>query len=395
MGAAPSLNDLPAPPPGKTGWPWTEESPPLPEEQRVGSPYPRISVVTPSYNQGAFLEETIRSVLLQGYPDLEYIVIDGGSTDESVRIIREYEPWITYWVSEPDSGQTDAINKGISKASGDILAWLNSDDFYCPEALRRVGRYVAASPHIDLLYGDCEMVDGSGSVYDRFNVRPGDVFQLLGENFIAQPSAFWTRAAWEKAGGLDERLHYVMDYDLWLRMLAGGMTAVYFPTVLSRFRYHDASKSRVELVPFGREYLDVLDKISVDARDERLLQAILQAYHRTFEAIVDMYEQTAADGRELHDSLSGLLRLWIDHLRKFRSRYRVSRRLLAESYFRVAYCSCLLGHMNTGRYCFTKAILADRGLFRETLFWWLTALGGQRSFKWYLRRVQAGSEALK
>lgn len=392
---APSLNDLPAPPPGKTGWPWTEGSPPLVQEQPVGSSYPGISVVTPSYNQGAFLEETIRSVLLQGYPDLEYIVIDGGSTDESVGIIRKYEPWITYWVSEPDGGQTDAINKGISRASGDILAWLNSDDLYCPEALRRVGGYVAASPYVDLLYGDCEMIDGSGRVYDRFNVRSGDVFQLLGENFIAQPSAFWTRAAWEKVGGLDDRLHYVMDYDLWLRMFVGGMTTVYVPTVFSRFRYHEVSKSTASAIQFYREYLDVLDKINADPRDGRLTQAVLQAYPRTFEAINAQYKQTITDSRELRDSLSGLLRLWIDHLKKFRSRYRISRQLLARSYFRVAYCSCLLGHMNMGRYCFTKAILADRGLFRETLSWWLTALGGQRSFKWYLRRVQAGSEAPK
>ena len=327
------------------------------------------------------MEETIRSVLLQGYPDLEYIIIDGGSTDESVGIIRKYEPWITYWVSEPDAGQTDAVNKGISKGSGDVLAWLNSDDVYCPEALRRVGRYVATSPHVDLIYGDCEMIDGSGRVYDRFNVRSGDLFRLLKENFIAQPSAFWTRRAWEKTGGLDENLHYVMDYDLWLRMFVGGMTPVYIPTVLSRFRYHDASKSTVNTIQFGREYLDVLDKISAEPRDGELLRAILQAYHQTFEAIVDLCEQTPANTKELQDLTSRLLDSWIVHLRKFRSDYRSSPGLLALSYFRIGYHSCVLGNMNVGRCFFARTILTDLGLFREALPLLLRTFRGADQFQ--------------
>ena len=377
---APSLNDLPPPPRGKTGWPWTEESLPLPDLS-IGEPYPRISIVTPSYNQGTFLEETIRSVLLQGYPDLEYIIIDGTSSDESVEIIRKYDPWITFWVSEPDAGQTDAINKGIRKTSGEVLAWLNSDDVYCPEALREIGKYFIASPHIDLLYGDCEMIDGSGRLFDRFNVRSGDAVQLLEENFIAQPSAFCTRKAWEKAGGLDENLHYVMDYDLWLRIFVGGMTSVYVPTVLSRFRYHAVSKSSVKSVQFGREYLDVLDKIGAEPRDRRLLLAILEAYHRTFEAIIALYEQTVADSQELRDSVYGLLHLWIVHLKKFRPDYRCAPRLLAQSYFDIAEYYCLLGHMNTGRFFFIKAVLANGGLRREALSWWLKTFEGRESFQ--------------
>jgi glycosyltransferase involved in cell wall biosynthesis len=337
--------------------------------------------VTPSYNQGTFLEETIRSVLLQGYPDLEYIIIDGTSTDESVEIIRKYEPWITYWISEPDTGQTDAINKGIRKTSGDVLAWLNSDDVYCPEALRQIANYFVTSPHVDLLYGDCEMIDGKGHLFDRFNVRSGDSVQLLEENFIAQPSAFCTRKAWEKAGGLDENLHYAMDYDLWLRIFLGGMASVYVPTVFSRFRYHAASKSGVKSVQFGRECLDVLDKIRAEPRDRRLLLAILQAYHRTFEAIIALYEQTVADSQELRDSVYGLLHLWIVHLKKFRPDYRCSPRLLAQSYFDIARYSCLLGYMGTGRSCFAKAVLANGGLRREALHWWLKTFEGQEPFQ--------------
>src|SRR4051812_31180515 len=126
----PSLAELPPPPPGAAGWPWTEESSGLEE-----GPWPRVSIVTPSYMQGDFLEETIRSVLLQGYPDLEYFIIDGGSTDRSVEIIRRYEPWLAGWVSEKDAGQPAAVNKGWNRASGDILAYINSDDWYYPGAL--------------------------------------------------------------------------------------------------------------------------------------------------------------------------------------------------------------------------------------------------------------------
>ena len=388
----PSLNDLPAPPRGKTGWPWTEGSLPFRQDLPIGTPYPRISIVTPSYNQGLFLEETIRSVLLQGYPDLEYIIIDGTSTDESVGIIRKYEPWITYWTSEPDAGQTDAINKGIRKTSGDVLAWLNSDDVYCPEALRQIAKYFVTSPHVDLFYGDCEMIDGSGRLFDRFNVRPGDFVQLLEENFIAQPSAFCTRKAWEKAGGLDESLHYAMDYDLWLRIFLGGMTPVYVPTVLSRFRYHAASKSGVKSVQFGRECLDVLDKIRAGLRDRRLLQAILQAYHRTFEAIIYLYDQAVPDSQELRDFVSRLLDLWVAHLKKFRSDYRASPQLLGRGYFDIARYYCLLGHMNSGRFFFMKAVLANGGLRREALHWWLKTFAGQEPFQGHYHGLRGRKE---
>src|SRR5262245_29806610 len=124
----PNLSDLPSPPPNRQGWPWTQEGAPR-LDGTPGECWPRISIVTPSYNQGRFLEETIRSVLLQGYPDLEYIVIDGGSADDSVEIIRKYERWLSFWVSERDRGQVDAINKGLRRCSGVLRNWLNSDDF--------------------------------------------------------------------------------------------------------------------------------------------------------------------------------------------------------------------------------------------------------------------------
>ena len=132
----PTLRELPPPPAGKTGWPWTEESAPsLPPTRPAGQPWPRITVVTPSFNQAVFLEATIRSILLQGYPDLEYYVLDGGSKDGSVDIIKKYAPWLTYWFSGPDGGQSSAINRGLELGSGLFATWINSDDMLCKNAL--------------------------------------------------------------------------------------------------------------------------------------------------------------------------------------------------------------------------------------------------------------------
>jgi glycosyltransferase involved in cell wall biosynthesis len=135
----PTLAELPPPPPGKTGWPWTEECPQLPDTRPDGSPWPRITIVTPSYNQGEFIEETIRSVLLQGYPDLEYFIMDGGSTDESVDKIIQYQAWLSHWCTGKDSGQADAITKALERASGIWFHNVNSDDVLLPNALQRIG----------------------------------------------------------------------------------------------------------------------------------------------------------------------------------------------------------------------------------------------------------------
>ena len=148
----PILSELPSPPRYKTGWPWTEKVPQLPQSMPDGNAWPRVSIVTPSLNQGQYLEETIRSVLLQGYSNLEYIIIDGGSTDGSVEIIRKYEPWLNYWVSEPDKGQSHAINKGFRRSTGEIMAYLNGDDIYYPNTLHDVATNFLKSSK-DILIG--------------------------------------------------------------------------------------------------------------------------------------------------------------------------------------------------------------------------------------------------
>ncbi|MBC7078479.1 MAG: glycosyltransferase, partial [Synergistales bacterium] len=168
----PTLRDLPLPPPNKEGWPWTEESPQPPENPTYGSSFlPRVSVVTPSYNQAQFIEETIRSVLLQGYPNLEYLILDGGSTDGSVELIRKYEPWLAYWVSERDEGQADAINRGWRRSTGEILAYLNSDDVYAPGAIHRAVIYLLAHPNAVAVVGSYKLIDAEGKVLRTVSAR--------------------------------------------------------------------------------------------------------------------------------------------------------------------------------------------------------------------------------
>jgi glycosyltransferase involved in cell wall biosynthesis len=225
----PTLAQLPPPHQGKAGWPWTEETPQLPDSMPDGSPWPRISIVTPSYNQGRFIEETIRSELLQGYPNLEYIIIDGGSTDESLEIIKAYAPWLAYWVSEPDKGQSHAINKGITRAGGDILGWLNSDDTYEACVLKEVAESFSMHPEADVISGRCNLWYGDrrDRLMPASPLRTFEDFLRVGSNWlqerlIIQPEAFFRSRAIRQTRGLREDLHYGMDACLWMDMVKAG-----------------------------------------------------------------------------------------------------------------------------------------------------------------------------
>jgi glycosyltransferase involved in cell wall biosynthesis len=242
------------PRPARAGWPWTEHWQPMAETMPDGRPWPLVSVVTPSYNQAGFIEATIRSVLLQGYPALEYIVIDGGSADGSVEIIRKYADRLTYWVSEPDRGQTDALNKGFARGRGEIMAWLNSDDLYMPGAIRRAVETLVANPRVGLVYGKATIVDADGGFLRPAWARPfRRVDVLRGEwAVIQQPAAFWRRSTWERVGPLDARLHYCMDYDFWMS-ISERFDAIHVPDVWAQFREHEASKTVTGLKPFQEE----------------------------------------------------------------------------------------------------------------------------------------------
>lgn len=217
------------------------------------STLPKISIITPSYNQGQFLERTIQSVLNQGYPNLEYWVIDGGSNDNSVSILKKYSSQLK-WISEKDHGQTDAINKGMSRATGDVVAYLNSDDVYEQGTLKLVGKYFLKHKNADWITGDYRIIDEHDKAIQQFVPRykrcirrlqiPNFLFIV---NSIAQPSTFWRMSAAEKVGKFREDLRYCMDFDYWLRMKALYKLDI-LPEVLSGFRIHKNSKGGSQFV---------------------------------------------------------------------------------------------------------------------------------------------------
>jgi glycosyltransferase involved in cell wall biosynthesis len=211
---------------------------------------PRITVVTPSFNQASYLEATIRSVLGQGYPNLEYIVIDGGSTDGSVDILRSYASRLSYWVSEKDRGQTDAINKGMARATGELRAYLNSDDVYLPGSLERVARAYRENPEADLFHGACRVIDEQGQTIGRRTAsitRFDEIVDVWGvwwkkRNFV-QPEVFWTKRIADRIGPFRTELFMVMDYEYWTRILRAGSRVVSVEEEVAAFRITSTQKS--------------------------------------------------------------------------------------------------------------------------------------------------------
>lgn len=261
----PRLSELPPPPPGRTGWPWIEETPPATEAG------PRISIVTPSFNQGQYLEETIRSVLLQGYPDIEYIVVDGGSHDDSLAIIQKYAPWLTGWVSEPDHGQTHAINKGLARVTGKIFNFINSDDYLAAGTLRQVAPGFSQA---DAVAG--VVVNFDANSRERMvqrNLTPAKMILCEPDSYFHQP-AFWLDTAKLRAcGGFDESLHYAFDWDLTIRYLDRYPRVHYLSTELAYFRLHPTSKTCATHDRFWEEHLRVVRQLQSTGGSPTVRQA--------------------------------------------------------------------------------------------------------------------------
>jgi glycosyltransferase involved in cell wall biosynthesis len=214
---------------------------------------PKISLITPSFNQGQFLEATILSVLNQRYPHLEYIIVDGGSQDDSVAVIRRHAAHLAWWVSEPDRGQAHAINKGLQRATGQIVAYLNSDDLHTPDTLWTIARRFAAEPAVQWLTGPC-LFFGEGVTSRLMQPDPKpDVPAWLVANRITQPGTFWRRELMEQYGYFDEQYRCCFDYEYWVRLISQGVRCVPLDVQLSSFRLHAASKTVAESSRFTTE----------------------------------------------------------------------------------------------------------------------------------------------
>ena len=222
------------------------------------SEHPRVSIVTPSYNQARYLEATILSVLAQDYARIEYIVVDGASTDGSVEIIKKHKVNLAYWVSEKDSGQADAINRGLARASGEILAWLNSDDYYLSSAVSAAIRIFEENPDVAMVYGDLLAVDENGRTINLLKYEQLTLEDLLCFQIIGQPAVFFRRAAYEKTGGLDPTFHYLLDHQLWIRLAQQGRI-LHVPQIWAAARYHADAKNRAKAAEFGHEAFRILD----------------------------------------------------------------------------------------------------------------------------------------
>jgi len=286
----PKIQSLPPPAFNKKGWPWAAGVESLPENSSKSRSWPIISIVTPSFNQGQFLEDTIRSVLLQGYPCLEYIIIDGGSEDNSVDIIKKYEEWLTFWVSEPDDGQSAAINKGFERATGRIWGYINSDDYYESGVLRTVAETFLLQEDTHLVVGQCAVFEDDKEIRLFQPDWPDnlDHFLLPFGSTFAQPASFWSRDIHLKVNGFDPSLHYCFDREFFLKIGLAGVRPVLLDKVIARYRQHNATKTN-QTIRFYEESIPVIEEYAEDCnlseqKKARLLKNSLQeiAYLEVF-----------------------------------------------------------------------------------------------------------------
>jgi glycosyltransferase involved in cell wall biosynthesis len=262
------LEDLPPPPKGKISWPWIEPTNFARESVPANEKFPLISVLIPSYNYGKFIEETIRSILLQKYPKIELIVIDGGSTDNTIDVIRKYANYITYWVSETDQGQTDAINKGYQYCTGDIFVWLNADDFYySPLIFETIANFYLKG--YEFIAGECFNIDVNGNY--RFESISADgksspttfhrYLRYWSSSFLQQPAVFVTKKLADSCFPLDIDLYYAMDYQFFLRILVQDPQSIWIKEKLVKFRWHKDSKTMGDNSTSEIQYLEHVPEV--------------------------------------------------------------------------------------------------------------------------------------
>lgn len=232
-----------------------------------------VTIITPSYNQSAYLEQTIRSVLDQDHTQIEYMVIDGASTDDSVEIIKKYAGKLAYWVSEKDRGQADAINKGFARASGEIIAWLNSDDYYLPGAVSAAVKILDENPGAVLVYGDMLAVDEHGRTFNTMHYKSLTLEDLLCFQIIGQPAVFMRRSALQKTNGLNPAFHFLLDHLLWIELAQHGKF-LHASQTWAAARYHAEAKNRAKAAEFGREAFRILETIAQDKAIAPILEKI-------------------------------------------------------------------------------------------------------------------------
>ncbi len=268
-----------------------------------------VSVVTPSFNQSAYLEQAIRSVLEQDHGELEYLVVDGGSTDSSLDIIKKYSGRLAWWVSEKDQGQADAINKGFARARGGILAWLNSDDYYLPGAVSAAVKALEIHPEAVMVYGNMLAVDGNGRTINVLKYGPLSLEDLLCFQIIGQPAVFMRRPAFEKAGGLDTTFHFMLDHQLWIKLAQQGKI-VHADQTWAAARFHPQAKNRAQAPGFGREAFRILDWA---LRDQSLAPVLARIARRARASACRVNARYLLDGGQPRPALRAWMRAFALH----------------------------------------------------------------------------------
>ncbi len=273
---------------------------------------PKISIVTPSYSQGKFLENAILSVLEQGYPNLEYIIIDGGSSDESVEIIKKYADRLAYWVSEPDRGQSHAINKGFERATGEIFGWLNSDDWYHPGALQSVAEAFAANPDAGAVVGAGEMTDGTSScIKEPFAVTVDALYCWIDKYFM-QPSCFFTKKAWDDCGPLSEELNFAMDLNLWLA-ISSKFDFAFTDIVLSASLVHANAKTTAFAAKSIAEAAMVISSHGGGKQIKSRMEEFIQNLYENEQRLVEYHNMLSSAHEEISE-ISNSLRQRDQHI---------------------------------------------------------------------------------